>query len=72
MQAAINTRPPRRGSTHSARRRTIDGGALAAGKRCDGCTATGRGGAMAGGAGGRSTARVLTVVVKLLLDLFWI
>jgi hypothetical protein len=69
-KAAIITRP-KRARASSGSQRTIDGGALAAGKRCDGCTATGRGdGGRAGG--GRSTARVLTVVVKLLLDLFWI
>ena len=68
MEAAINTRPPRR--VH-AERRTIDGGALAADGRCDGgMAADRRGGAMADWRGGGSTARVLTVVK--LLALFWI
>ena len=53
------TDPPRDGASTqgSGSRRKIDGGALAAGKRCDGCTATGRrGGAMEGGAEGGTSA----------------
>jgi hypothetical protein len=71
VQAAINTRPPRDGAStqSSGSQRTIDGGALAAGKRCDGCTATGRGDGDGDG-GRRRIARALTHRSEVVVDLF--
>ena len=55
MQAAINTRPPKRVHTE---RRTADGGALAADGRCDGgMAADGQGEAMAMADGRRGGGR---------------